>query len=215
MDEHSGNGSDPSQSGQPVRPVVYQPTRPDQPRKTPFNPRHMPVGVSANTIDVARRIRIHKLRRMLFFGVPVAVLLLVVAGIWLAARGLSPLSPKTVSNDIYEYHFLYYKDAEPVNLDQGAGLQDGNLSLVIAKPTTDPTYSSCSDVGKEWSRAFVVTLERQERLVCTRSNKEYVIIFTHEEKRHLFEVTFTSTQSGKGKADEIRTIFQSLKVTTP
>jgi len=211
MDDKPGDAA--GQSRPLVRPVVYRPSQAAPARKMPFNARHMPVGVSANTINVASHIRVQYIRRIVFFGIPITILVVVVIGVWLAALGLSPLTPKVITNGAFEYHFSYYKSAEPVNLALGEGLQDGNRSLVIAKQTTDLAYNDCSQVGDGWSRAFIAVIEGQERLVCTRSNKVYLVIFYHEEKRHLFEITYTSTQNGK--SDEIRTIMSSLKVSIP
>jgi hypothetical protein len=209
MDEKTGDGI-----GRPttlVRPVIYRPSEPGLPRKMPFNAQHMPMGVSANTINVASHLRAQRIRRLLFFSIPLTVLLAVVVAVWLAARSLAPLQPKVISNDIFDYHFMFYKTAEPVNLDQGSGLQDDNRSLVIAKPTTDYLYTDCSEVGKEWRRAFTALIQGKEQLVCTRDNKAYVVIFSHKEKRHLFEITYTSSQNGK--TEELNRIFSSLEVT--
>jgi hypothetical protein len=194
-----------------VRPVRNQSPAPALPRKLGLNAKHMPVGVSANTIDVAGNARLLRLRRTLFLGVPVAVLLAVVFSVWFIAYTMSPLGQKVISNDRYDYHFAFYKSAEPVNLQLGEGLKLDNRAIVIARPTTDNAITDCRGVGKDWRQAFIVSIEGHRQIVCSLDNKAFLAIFYHGQERHLFEITYSSAQ--KGEQPEIQEIFSSLKVT--
>jgi len=199
--------------GHIVRPVVRSgvPVK-ALPRKLPYNARHMPVGVSANTLGVVPG-RVN-MRRLLFIGIPLVLLLSVSLGTWLLARNLSPLGQKVISNDIYDYHFLFYKAAEQVNLAQGHGLQYDNHVVAIARPSRDNTIQECGVIGSGWHRAFMVTLEGREQQVCTLNNRAYLIIFYHGDVRHLFELTYTSRQPDS-RNKEIQKIIESVTVTIP
>src|ERR1700742_5004712 len=104
--------------GQIVRPAVHRPALSSPPRKLPYNAKHMPLGISANTLGVKPR-SLWDIRRILFLGVPLTILLSLSVGVWLAARHISLLGPKDLGNGSYNYHFIFYKAAEPVNLEQG------------------------------------------------------------------------------------------------
>jgi hypothetical protein len=172
----------------------------------------MPVGISANTVDVVGNVRKTRMRSLLFLGIPIAILLAVVVGVWLAARIISPLHQTVISNEGYDYHFLFDKSAEPVNLVQGDGLQLDNRALVIAKPTSDNLIQDCGAVGRGWTQAFMVLIEGREQRVCTLDNKAFLAIFYHGTEKHLFEITYTIPQRDY---HDLQTIFGSLKIERP
>jgi len=200
-------------------PIIVRPVHAGEQQPSPLLPRrlapgakHMPMGVSANTVGVAHSIRLAKIRRLLFLGVPVIILLAVVAGVWLAARNLSQLDHKAIRNGAYDYNFDFYKAAEPVNLLQGQGLRLDKRAIAIAAPTTDAIILDCSSLGREWKEAFEVYIEGEKRPVCSESDKSFLAIFPHGTQPHLFKVSYTSAQRDEQGRKDIETIFSSIKV---
>ncbi|HUC89653.1 MAG TPA: hypothetical protein VMR45_02535 [Patescibacteria group bacterium] len=170
----------------------------------------MPTGVSANSIGLDGRVS--NIRRLLMLGLPLTVLLVLVLGIWLLVQqNLTVFSTKNLTNGTYSYTFSFYKKAEPVNLNQGEGLQYGNHATVIAAPTTDEITNDCSLVaGGQWKTAFTAIVAGSSRPVCSRDNTSYFVTFNYGQARHLFEITYTNTKDAK--LSDVRTIIESLTV---
>jgi hypothetical protein len=190
---------------------VVQPVQSASPqmRSLPRNANAMPIGVTANSVGLGDTHG-QRLRRLLWVGVPLAVVLALVFGVWLAAVNAKPLQPSSISNGVYAYNFLFYKSAETVNLVGGSGLEAHDKALVIAKQTSDEVVKTCAEVGREWKDAFTVSVEGVDRPVCMRSDNVFLVTFYHGKIKHFFEITYTSP-SAISSAD-VRQIISSLKV---
>jgi hypothetical protein len=190
---------------------VVQPEQPGQPRmrSLPRGTRVMPVGITANSVGLGDTYG-QRLRRTLLVGVPLAIVLALTIGIWLALGTAKPMRTFSLSNGVYAYTFLFYKSSETVNLVQGSGLK-AEKAIVIAKPTNDEVINDCGEVGKDWKTAFTATVDGMERPVCRYKENVYLVTFYHGKARHLFEVTYTNAHATP-QADDVRQIMQSIKV---
>jgi len=205
MNEHPG-----------IRPVIVKPevasVRPV--RSLPFGAKDMPVGLSANSVGLGTGQGI-SMRRILFTGIPLTILIAVAVGTWLFARSLAPLAPKALVNGSYQYDFLFYKNSELVNLVAGQGLKYGNQAIVIAKTTTDDVVSECKQMNtkkQQWKEAFRTEVMGVERPVCRLNDNVYVMTFYGgSETKHLLEISYTSPHTAN--TDDVRKITSSLKVT--
>jgi hypothetical protein len=128
----------------------------------------------------------------------------------MAVRSFSTFEPKTMANGAYEYTFTFYKAAESVNLHAGEGLNFEDKVLAIAKPTSEVAFDDCAFVGKEWKRAFSVSIAGQQRPVCTADNRVFLTTFDYSRAHHLFEVSYTISQASE--LAEVEKIMGSLQV---
>lgn len=205
MNEHPG-----------IRPVVIEPeTASAKPvRSLPFGVKDMPVGLSANSVGLGSG-QGFSMRRILFTGIPLTILIAVAVGTWLFARSLAPLSPKTLVNGSYQYDFLFYKKSEPVNLVEGQGLKYSNQAIVTAKTTTDDVVSECKQMNtrkQQWKEAFRTEVMGIERPVCRLDDNIYVVTFYGAGgTKHLLEISYTSPHTIN--TDDVRKIVTSLKAT--
>ena len=189
-----------------------QPTPPPM-RSLPRNATAMPFGMSANSLgmDDASALR---LRRLLFIGIPVTVLLVLVLVTWLFVRNLTALSPQALTNSAFEYDFLFYKKSETVNLVAGSGLKYDNKALVIAKPTSDDVAKECANMTDgAWREVFRVSVEGVERPVCRLNDTVFALTVFHGKTKHLFEVTYNSPHDVN--TNDLRRIMESLKISLP
>jgi hypothetical protein len=194
-----------------VRPVVVQPVQSDSPqmRTLPRNAASMPVGVPANSVGLGDTYG-QRLRRLLWVGIPLTVVIALACSAWLAVGNAKPLRTVTLNNGVYAYNFLFYKSTESVNLVGGSGLQADGKALVIAKQTTDNVVKDCGEVGKKWKNAFTVAVEGVDRPVCVLNDNVFLVTFYHGKVKHLFEVTYTSPHAIS--ANDVRKIMESIKV---
>lgn len=203
MNEHPG-----------VRPTIVEPQAPfSKPlRSLPRNTRVMPVGLSANSVGLDGRT--NHARKVLFIGVPLTILLAVCLGTWLFARSLSPLTQKTIVNGAYEYSFVFYEDAEPVNLVAGEGFNHNNKALVIAKPSNDDVTKTCEQMNtrhKQWKEAFRAEVMGVERPVCRLKDNVYMVTFFQNSAEHLMEISYAAPLDTN--SNDVRKIVESLRVT--
>lgn len=172
----------------------------------------MPLGLSANSIGLDGRSPV---RRRIVGAVLLAVCVIgLCVGGWIGAKSLEPLRPKSIVNGVYEYTFLFYKDAEPVNLVAGQGFKYDDKALLIAKPADEPVITDCNQLNTRkytWQQAFTAQVLGAERPVCRLGNTVFAVTFFAGQAEHLLEVSYT--EPGVVNADEVRAIMESIRVT--
>lgn len=153
------------------------------------------------------------MRHILFYGVPVAALLAIAFGTWLFVRSLEPLMTKSMVNGVYQYSFLFYKDAEPANFQGGQGFRyDDRVSVVAGKTPLD-VYGKCAELNTKkqaWQEALTVDIQGVQRPVCKYQNIYMVTFFGANQSQHMMQVVYDD--GGDEEKPAVQKIMQSVKV---
>lgn len=208
---------------QPIQPTVVssEPIQPSQPVASqsaypqPSVPAdgQMQSGMSASQLGLNTTHNSFEWGGLVKKAVIIGVILVVVGGGFLFIKSsLTGLSTKTLTNGGYSYTFQFKKSASEVQLSDGStAYKYLNSEIAGVKPTNDPALTSCSQMGSQWTQAFIVQIAGSQHPVCTPNNQTYSLFFTAQNHNHLFAVTFSSQQTSAAYP-ELQTIFGSVNV---
>jgi hypothetical protein len=149
----------------------------------------------------------------------VGLMLLILAGAWLATRGgegglTGGSSKKSLKNGSYIYNVDFSRDAKEVKLqDQTAlnGKIDGQTMALFAQPVSWPVIDDCAIVGPESKPAFKSSIDDKDYQVCHEGNLSYVTVFEDADQKHQINV-LSSDRKTKLDNQAVQDLIESLTV---